>query len=79
MQSLVRSPVLLRPSVLSLRVPAPLLAAVAVVSDRCAAEEDSRQEQGLLPYSWFALLAVLSHTRADTKQSPPVKGTSPWP
>lgn len=51
MQSSVRSPVLFRSSVLSLKVPALLLAAVAVVSDRRAAEEDGRQEQGLLPYS----------------------------
>ena len=50
MQNLVRSPVLFKSSVLSLRVPTLLLAVVAVVFDRHAVEEDSRREQGLLPY-----------------------------
>lgn len=51
MQNLVQSLVLFRPSVLSLRVPTLLQAAVAVVPDRHAVEEDDRWEQGLLPHS----------------------------
>lgn len=38
---------LLRPSVLSLRVPTLLQASMAVVPDRHAVEEDGRWEQGL--------------------------------
>lgn len=49
MQNLVWSLVLFRPSVLFLRVPTLLQAAVAVVPDRHAVEEDGRWEQGLLP------------------------------
>lgn len=50
MQNLVWSLVLFRPSVLFLRVPTLLQAAVAVVPDRHAVEEDGRWKQGLLPH-----------------------------
>lgn len=50
-QNLAQSPMLLRCSVLSLRVPTLLLAVGAVLSDRHAVEQDGRREQGLLPYS----------------------------
>lgn len=49
MENLVWSPMLLKSSVLSLRVPTLLLAAVAGVSDGHAVKGDRKQVQALLP------------------------------